>query len=150
MTSLIVFLFSVAIVGFFGNIITMPHIEPWYQELSKPSFTPPSWVFGPAWFIFYLLMAVAAWLVWKKGKSRAAPLSIFYFQLGLNLLWFALFFAFHTTGWALIEIIFLWLVVLWMLVGFWKNSRCSVLLLLPYIFWLSFIVVVNAGIYFLN
>jgi tryptophan-rich sensory protein len=54
-------------VGFVGSLFTRPAISTWYVLIEKPSFNPPNWIFVPVWSILYVLMAVAAYLVWRKG-----------------------------------------------------------------------------------
>ncbi len=97
----------------------------WYRHLVKPSLTPPSWVFGPVWTILYVLMGVAAWLVWRRyGLTGAAlPLGLFIGQLALNALWSYLFFGLNQPGLAFLDIIALWLTLLATLITFWHFTR---------------------------
>jgi tryptophan-rich sensory protein len=85
----------------------------WYAALKKPSWNPPGWIFGPVWTTLYAMMAVAAWLVWKRGgfAAQRRPLTIFFVQLALNALWTPLFFGLHWTGAAFAEITLLWLMI---------------------------------------
>ena len=125
----------------------------WYDSLKKPVFTPPGWVFGPAWTILYLMMGIAAFLVWQKGGPKShvrVALACFVVQLILNAAWSVIFFGFHSAGWALFDIILLWLAIIATVISFWRVDRVSAGLLLPYIVWVSFAVVLNAGIYLLN
>ncbi len=123
-----------------------------FEGLRKPPLTPPASVFGPAWVTLYLLMAVAAWLVWRQGLDRrsALALGLFSTQLLLNALWSIVFFGTHRTGWALAEIALLWLTVLATIVAFWRVRPQAAALLLPYLVWVSFAVYLNAGIVRLN
>ena len=57
------------VVGWLGSLVTRPALRDWYAALSKPAWTPPSWVFAPVWTSLYLTMAVAAWLVWRRQGS---------------------------------------------------------------------------------
>lgn len=135
-----------------GGLVTNPKIPNWYAQLAKPVWTPPDWLFGPVWSMLYLMMAVAAWLVWRpKGFAGAKlPLALFAIQLALNSLWSVLFFGFQRPGVAAIEIILLWAAILATLIAFWRRSRWAGLLLVPYLMWLSFAVVLNWAIWWMN
>jgi len=111
-----------------------------YQELYLPGWAPPSWVFGPAWTLLYLLMGIAAWIVWKTGgwRNAAGALSLFLVQLAANALWTWLFFAWHLGAAAFIEIIVLWILILCTLIAFWRVRPLAGYLLLPYLLWVSF------------
>ena len=92
-----------------GGLVTNPKIPNWYAQLAKPVWTPPDWLFGPVWSMLYLMMAIAAWFVWRpKGFAGAKlPLALFAIQLALNSLWSVLFFGFQRPGAAAVEIVFL-------------------------------------------
>jgi len=136
--------------GVVGSVFTMPEIGSWYKSLNKPSFNPPNWIFGPAWTIIFVLMGISLYLVWQaKGKKKKA-IVIFAVQLLLNIFWSALFFGFHSPFFALIEIIFLWLAILWTIVKFYKISKTASYLLFPYILWVSFAAFLNLFIWVLN
>ncbi len=109
-----------------------------YAQLSKPSWAPPGWLFGPVWTTLYLLMAVAAWLVWRTPAASKTALVLFVVQLAVNALWSWLFFAWHLGGLATAEILLLWLLLLATLAAFWRISRTAALLMLPYLAWVSF------------
>jgi len=111
-----------------------------YQKLSLPVWAPPSWLFGPAWTLLYLLMGIAAWIVWKTGGRRNAAGALFLFlvQLAANALWTWLFFAWRLGAAAFIEIILLWILILCTLIAFWRIRPLAGYLLLPYLFWVSF------------
>jgi tryptophan-rich sensory protein len=123
-----------------------------YDALRKPPATPPPAVFGPAWTVLYLLMAIAAWLVWREGLTRqtALALGLFTAQLALNFAWSLIFFGQHRIGAALIEIAVLWLVILATIIAFWRVRPAAGALLLPYLAWVSFAAYLNAGIWRLN
>ena len=135
-----------------GGAITRASVSDWYQGLAKPSFTPPDWAFTAVWISLFLLMGVSAWLVWRlTGLAYGAiPLACFTAQLALNLAWSILFFGFRSVGWALIEIVILWIVVLMTTVAFYRVSPPAGLLLAPYLLWLSFAIALNASIWRLN
>jgi benzodiazapine receptor len=121
----------------------------WYAALIKPSWNPPAWIFGPAWTVLYTLMAVAAWLVWKRN-GWSFPLVLYFLQLGLNAAWTPIFFGAHALGWALIEIIALWIAILLTLLSFRRVSRPAAWLLTPYLAWVTFATALNFALWRLN
>ncbi len=116
------------------------HASVFYGELSRPSWAPPAWLFGPVWSVLYVLMAVSAWLVWRKHGFRGASsaLGLFVFQLAANALWTWLFFGLHLGALSLAEIAVLWLLIAANIFAFWRLQRLAALLLLPYLAWVSF------------
>lgn len=124
----------------------------WYAALRKPAWNPPGWVFGPVWSALYAMMAVAAWLVWKRGGfvAQRRPLALFVAQLVLNAAWTPLFFGLHRPGIAFAEIILLWLAIAATLVAFRPVSRAAAWLLAPYLAWVSFAAVLNGTLWRLN
>jgi len=124
----------------------------WYSSLLKPAWNPPSWVFGPAWTLLYMTMAVAAWLVWREGgwKAQWRPLGFFLLQWLLNALWTPLFFGMHRPGLAFAEIVALWLVLAVTLVSFWRVKKAAGGLLVPYLAWVTFAAALNFSIWRLN
>ncbi len=124
----------------------------YFDALRKPPLTPPPAVFGPAWTALYLLMGIAAWLVWREGLDRrtALALGLFAAQLILNFAWSLIFFGQHRAGLALIEIALLWLTILATILAFWRVRRAAGALLLPYLAWVSVATYLNAGIWRLN
>ncbi len=123
--------------------------DEWYRKLNKPSWNPPNSIFAPVWTILYLLMAAAAWLVWRHYGVAAAliPLSLFVLQLLLNAAWSWLFFGRHQIRSALIDIVALWILILATLLSFWQLDRMAGILLLPYLAWVSFAMVLNWAIW---
>ncbi len=135
-----------------GSLWTARSVKTWYREIVKPSWTPPAALFGPVWTILYLLMAVAAWLVWRQGGFAAhrEALGLYFLQLALNAIWSGLFFGLRRPGWALAEIVLLWLAIAATLAAFLPVSAWAAALLAPYLAWVSFATVLNAAIYRLN
>ncbi|MCX6843538.1 MAG: tryptophan-rich sensory protein [candidate division WOR-3 bacterium] len=136
-----------------GSFATVRAIPTWYKGLAKPSFNPPNWLFGPAWTVLYLLMAVAAWLVWKQGVGAAGvklALAVFLVQLILNALWSILFFGLRSPLAGMVDIVVLWLAILATVILFFRVSVPAGILLLPYIAWVSFAALLNAAILRLN
>ena len=107
-----------------------------YAQLSKPSWAPPAWVFGPVWSVLYGLMGVAAWLVWRSGNEAA--LALFGAQLAANALWSWLFFAWHRGALAAAEVLVLLALIVATMLAFWRSSRLAAVLLLPYLLWVGF------------
>ena len=132
----------------------MPAIRSgWYAGLQKPLFAPPDWLFGPVWTVLYFTMAVAAWMVWKfqSDNSLVKPaLLLFFAQLILNVLWSAFFFSMLKPGWALVDIVLLWALVMVMVVFFFRINRWAGLILVPYLGWLLYAAVLNGAIWWLN
>jgi len=124
----------------------------WYASLAKPSWNPPSFVFGPVWTTLYVLMGIAAWLVWRKVGFSGAPVSLglFVVQLMLNALWSYLFFGLHRPDLAFVEILALWSVILVVAIGFWRVSTPAGALLLPYLAWVGFASALNLTLWRLN
>ncbi len=135
-----------------GAAATSTSVGGWYQALTKPSWSPPDWLFGPVWTALYFMMAIAGWLVWKKvGWARAKwPLSLFGLQLVLNAGWSVLFFGLRSPGMALLEIIFLWIAIAATTLAFRRKSGLAALLFAPYLAWTSFAVVLNFAMWKLN
>jgi benzodiazapine receptor len=125
---------------------------PWYASLTKPTWTPPGALFAPVWTILYLLMGVAAWLVWRRGGFAGAGLAlgIFIIQLILNGLWSYLFFGLHRIGLALLEMAILWVAILVVTVLFWRHDRRGGMLLVPYGAWVGFAWSLNFALWRLN
>ncbi len=142
--------------GIVGSIFTVRAIPEWYATLAKPSFNPPSWLFGPVWTTLYLLMGISAFLVWKKISERSLArdvkiaLAVFGAQLVMNTLWSIVFFGLHSPAWAFVVIIALWVTIVWTMIAFYKISHPAMYLLVPYIAWVSFAGVLNLAIWRLN
>ncbi len=132
--------------GFIGS--RFPPGE-WYEALEKPSFNPPGWVFAPVWTLLYVLMGIAAWLVWKEQGFSPAVI-LFISQLVLNALWSYLFFGANRPDLAFFEIVVLWVLILLTMVLFWKARTPAGALLVPYLLWVSFASVLNFSLWRLN
>jgi len=124
----------------------------WYLTLNKPSWNPPGWVFGPVWTLLYTMMAIAAWLVWRKGgfAQQRRPLTLFAVQLLLNALWTPLFFGLHMLGLAFVDIILMWIAILATILAFRKVSPAAAWLLVPYLLWVTFAAILNATLWWMN
>jgi translocator protein len=124
----------------------------WYEQLAKPAFTPPNALFGPVWTAIYVMMGVAAWLVWReKGLHHAAgPLTLYASQLALNAAWSWLFFGLQRPDLALADIVVLWVAILATMVAFWRHHVVAGALFIPYLAWVSFAVLLNFSFWQLN
>jgi tryptophan-rich sensory protein len=111
-----------------------------YAELSRPAWAPPAWLFGPVWTVLYLLIGIAAWLVWRERGFAGArtALALFVGQLGANALWTWLFFAWRQGSLAFAEIVLLWILIAATVISFWRIRMLAGALLLPYLIWVSF------------
>jgi translocator protein len=135
--------------GTLAGLVSAPAILEWYPALNKPSWTPPSWLFGPAWTVLYVLMSVAAWLVWKTGNAKTA-LILFFAQLLLNFAWSILFFGARSPGLGLIDVTAMWLAIAATIFAFALKSRTAAFLMVPYLCWVSFAAALNAAIFMMN
>jgi translocator protein len=162
--------------GIVGSIFTAPAIKSWYYFLNKPSFSPPSWLFAPVWTILFLLMGIALYLAWSKDftanilpnqtekkawnkiseklwlgswREENAAL-IFIIQLVLNIFWSVIFFGLKSPGFAFVEILMLWFAILYTIVNFYRISKTSACLLIPYLLWVSFAAFLNFSVWLIN
>lgn len=123
-----------------------------YDQLVRPGWAPPGYLFGPVWTVLYAMMGVAAWLVWRRGGFRAArpALTLFLVQLALNALWSWLFFGWHLGALAFVDILVLLAFILATLVSFWRVTPLAAVLLVPYLLWVGFACVLNYSVWQLN
>jgi benzodiazapine receptor len=140
--------FTVAATGAMASI----QAAQFYANMLQPAWAPPAWLFGPVWSALYLMMAVAAWLVWRKGGFSAArvALSLFLLQLVLNALWSWLFFAWHLGALAFIDILIMWVFIVLTIITFKTHNKIAAWLLVPYLAWVSFAAVLNFSVWQLN
>jgi tryptophan-rich sensory protein len=126
----------------------------WYSSLAKPEWTPPPWVFGPAWTILYAMMAGAAWRLWRRLGARPLEarraLVLFTVQLALNLAWTPVFFGMQRPDLALVVIIALWVAIVATIMAAWKACKTAAALLMPYLAWVTFATALNMAIWRLN
>ncbi len=149
---IIKFLVSIIIcqlAGVIGAVFTTPEINGWYKSLNKPSFNPPSWVFGPAWTMLFILMGISLYIVWSK-KISFRNILIFAIQLAINILWSVVFFGMHSPSAAFFVLLLLWVAILFTIINFYKVSKIAAWLLVPYILWVSFAGILNLAIFLLN
>jgi len=163
------------VAGVVGTLFTTPQIGTWYQTIKKPSFNPPNWIFGPVWTTIFVLMGIALYLVWEKNWephdlkiSKGKPwnkfskkfyngnwrklniILIFSVQLILNILWSLVFFGMNSPMGGFFVLVMLWFAILFMIINFYRVSKATLWLLLPYILWVSFAGVLNFSIWIIN
>jgi len=132
-----------------GSIWTSYSVGTWYAELRKPSFNPPNWIFAPVWSTLYFLMALSAWLVWRRADWDGAKLALtlFFAQLALNVTWSGLFFGLRRPGTALVEIVLLLGTIVATALAFRSVSGVAFWLMLPYTVWVAFAALLNFKIW---
>lgn len=135
--------------GLLSGYLSQSGDTEWYRHLKKPSFNPPSWIFGPVWTVLYLMMGVALGKLWKLRELATMLLALFAIQLFLNLIWSPLFFYFHQIDLALVCLFVLWIFLL-SFMGLARRVRIVYMLFAPYLLWVSFALVLNFSIYRLN
>ena len=142
------------VVGYLSSITTQSSINTWYPTLIKPSFNPPNWLFAPVWTLLFIMMGIAAGMIWNQLENQRElvkkALLFFTVQLLLNALWSYLFFGLNNVLLALIEIILLWLVIYETFHIFKKIDKKAAYLFIPYLIWVAFAAVLNGSIYYLN
>lgn len=139
------------VLGGLGALVTISSVGSWYQTIQKPSFNPPSWVFGPTWTLLYIMMGLALYLIWKSNhpfKNKA--LWVFAVQLSLNAIWSPAFFGLESPLLGLIVIVPLWIMILVCIRAFFPINKMASYLLVPYLLWVSFATILNASIWYLN
>ena len=157
------FLLAVTLTAVVGSVSSIANIDGWYQSVEKVAWNPPNAVFGPAWTVLYVLIAIVGFLLWKAGyrgqgrRNEAAPaLGLYIVQLALNFAWTPVFFAGYPRlgeaawGVALAIIVLLAVVLIWLIALTVKHSRIAAGLLVPYLAWIIFASTLNAGILVLN
>ena len=142
------------VVGYLSSITTQSSINTWYPTLIKPIFNPPKWLFAPVWTLLFIMMGIAAGMIWNQLENQRElvkkALLFFTVQLLLNALWSYLFFGLNNVLLALIEVILLWLVIYETFHIFKKIDKKAAYLFIPYLIWVAFAAVLNGSIYYLN
>mgnify|MGYP003516057349 FL=1 len=142
------------VVGYLSSITTQSSINTWYPTLIKPVFNPPNWLFAPVWTLLFIMMGIAAGMIWNQLENQRElvkkALLFFTVQLLLNALWSYLFFGLNNVLLALIEVILLWLVIYETFHIFKKIDKKAAYLFIPYLIWVAFAAILNGSIYYLN
>ncbi len=136
-------------IGWLGSRATLPEITGWYANLTKPTFNPPNYLFGPVWSTLYLLMAISQWMVWKSTQNKLTKI-FFFLMLVSNALWSPVFFKYHQLGWALVIIAFYLIILSAWVRCLYQENRTVAYLQSPHLLWVSFATVLNTSIYLLN
>lgn len=139
--------------GGLGALFTTPEINGWYATIQKPSFNPPNWIFSPVWTMLFALMGISLWLILKSGTNhpqRKTALTWFTIQLALNVSWSFLFFKLHSPIAGLIEIVFLWVSILFWILKTYPVSKMGAFINAPYLLWVSFASLLNFWLWKLN
>ena len=126
-------------VGGLSALLTRDAMEE-FAMLDQPPLSPPGWLFPVVWTVLFILMGIAAYLVWVENAV----------QLAFNFLWTIIFFNTQRRGFALGWLVILWALILATIVRFWKQSPTAGKLLIPYILWVTFAGYLNAGVWYLN
>lgn len=150
--ALIVSIIVAQAAGAIGSFFTAGSVSNWYAYLEKPAFSPPNFLFAPVWLALYVLMGLAAFLVWRKRQAVSAKSTLWLYlvHLAFNAAWSVIFFGLHSPGWAFLEILVLWLLIALVGFKFFKISRLAGILFAPYFLWVSFAAVLNFFIWRLN
>lgn len=141
------------LIGFLSSFATQSSVNDWYLNLNKPSFNPPNWLFAPVWSVLYILIGVAAGIVWGKGFHHVwvkTALYHFGFQLLLNALWSIIFFGLKNPLAALFVILILLVMIILTIRWFNVVSKKAAMLMVPYLLWVSFAMILNFKIWELN
>ena len=153
-TRILVLIVTCLAIGYFSGLITRSAITTWYPNLIKPSFNPPNWIFAPVWSMLYIMMGLAAGLIWDRMDSNKPlvqkALVLFALQLALNVLWSYLFFGLKNPMLAGLEIIVLLLLIYETYLQFSKIDSIAGYLFIPYLAWVSFATILNGSIWWLN
>jgi tryptophan-rich sensory protein len=139
-------------VGAISGIATSGSVNDWFVGINKPTFNPPNYLFGPVWTVLYILMGISLFMILQSQNNdlRKRAITIFCIQLVLNFCWSFIFFKFHLIGMAFVEIILIWMSIIWMILAFSKINKTAAYLQIPYLLWVSFASVLNGAIWYLN
>jgi translocator protein len=149
----LIFIAIPLLVGGLSSYLTVAPQQNQYFDFIKPSFAPPSWLFGPVWTILYILMGLASYLIWQLRKinpSAYSALVVYAIQLVFNFAWTGIFFGLRRFDLAFLEIVILWLLIMATLYLFWRLRPLAGILLIPYLLWVSFAMLLNFSIWQLN
>ena len=147
--SLFIILFITFAASAIGGFTTTYFKEPWYSEIVLPDFNPPSWVFAPVWTTLYVLMSVSIWRIWIIFFDRKI-LNIYFIHLFFIATWSIVFFGFHQFELALLNLIIILIFIVILIRIYFKRNKLSFYLMLPYFFWSSYALILNASILILN
>lgn len=136
-------------IGLFSGCTATVTDYQWYDNLNKPFFNPPQWVFAPVWTMLYIMLGIFGVILWKKRQAYFKVLCLFIVHLFSNFIWFTLFFHYHSLTHSLVDIIFIWLSLI-IIIYFLYKEKTMILLLFPYTLWVTFALLLNGAIFYLN
>lgn len=138
--------------GLIASWFTSQSVNSWFTTLNRPSFAPPNWIFGPVWTVLYVLMGISLYIIWQlpPGAQKEKALFIFGLQLLCNFLWSFLFFYLRNPAAAMADIVLLWILIVVMLVRFYRLKPLAAWLNIPYLLWVSFAMALNYKFWQLN
>jgi len=153
--SFIVIILLTYLISVPAGFITSKNVLSWYADITRPSFSPPNWVFGPVWTFLYFTMSVAVWNVWNKVKENNKSLgikivSIYFFHLLVGASWSFVFFGFHQIFLGFVVIIIIISFILYLMKQYWQISKISTFIMIPYLAWSCYALVLNFSIWKLN
>jgi tryptophan-rich sensory protein len=146
----IYFFFITYSASLIGGLATINFKEPWYSQLTKPSFNPPDWIFAPVWTTLYLMMTVAIWFFWHSKNRNMNTVYIYFIHLIFNTTWSIIFFVFHNIFLALIILIILIVLIIILIVRFKRVNLLSTYLMIPYLLWCCYALILNVNLLILN
>ena len=132
-----------------GGFVTTSFKEPWYSQIIQPSFSPPSWVFGPVWTSLYIMMSISIWIHWVSKKD-IKTLKIYFAHIFFNGIWSIIFFGFHQILLAFFNLLIILFFILWLVNIYYKENKLSFLLMIPYLVWSIYALLLNGSIFYLN
>ena len=147
--SLILIVLITFLASAIGGVVTSIYKEPWYSQLIQPSFSPPAWVFGPVWTSLYILMSIAIWFNWITHKD-SKTIKIYFLHIFFNAIWSIIFFGFHQISLAFLNLLIILFFILWLMKIYYKTTKLSFLLMLPYLLWSTYALFLNGSIFYLN
>ncbi len=147
--SLIIITLITFLASAIGGVVTSIYKEPWYSQIIQPSFSPPSWVFGPVWTTLYILMSISIWFHWITIKNLKS-VKIYFIHIFFNAIWSIIFFGFHQILLALLNLLIILFFIIWLMRIFYKTTKLSFLLMVPYLLWSTYALLLNGSIFYLN
>ena len=147
--SLILIVLITFLASAIGGVVTSIYKEPWYSQIIQPSFSPPAWVFGPVWTSLYILMSIAIWFNWITHKD-SKTIKIYFLHIFFNAIWSIIFFGFHQISLAFLNLLIILFFILWLMKIYYKTTKLSFLLMLPYLLWSTYALFLNWSIFYLN
>ena len=133
-----------------GALATIGFKEPWYSSITKPSFSPPDWIFAPVWTTLYLMMTIAIWFFWHSKNKDINTIYIYLIHLIFNTTWSVVFFVFHNIFLAFLVLIVLIVLIILLIVRFKRVNMLSYYLMIPYLLWCCFALTLNINLILLN